>query len=169
MTKRYWRCAWVTFLSAPQIGLPLAIWKLNDKIISSGNMNGDRHARSRPSPQLRLGRRYRRLHPRGRARPSHAVDGEPADQAAGGESGLSAAASERQAGHADRAGRAAGVLCAADSGARTGSARGRRAAGERRRRAARHAGGFRRLSADRAVVGLRALTSGSAARRALRR
>ena len=43
-----------------------------------------RHARSGASAQLRLGGRCRRLHPRRRARPSHAIDRQPADQAAGG-------------------------------------------------------------------------------------
>ncbi len=65
-------------------------------------------------------------------------------------------------------GRAARVLRAADSRAGAGGARCRRATGRRRRRAARHAGGFCRLSADRAVVGFRPLTPGSAPRRALR-
>src|SRR4051794_38253963 len=46
-------------LSAPHIGLRVVIWKLNDKIISSGFVNESCHARHRPSPQLRLGRSHR--------------------------------------------------------------------------------------------------------------
>src|SRR5262245_50941816 len=37
--RQYLRCAWVTSFSAREIGLRIAIVKLNDKIISSGNMN----------------------------------------------------------------------------------------------------------------------------------
>ena len=66
----------------------------------------------------------------GRARSPHPIDREPADQAAGGHSRLPAAASERQTGHADRGGRAARVLRAADSRAwprrRAMSSRGRK-------------------------------------------
>src|SRR5262249_41879035 len=33
------RCAWVTFLSVTHMGMGVAIWKLNDHIISSGDVN----------------------------------------------------------------------------------------------------------------------------------
>src|ERR1043166_5370620 len=100
--KRYLQCAWVSFLSGTEIGLRIAIWKLNDKIICSGIMNGCAHARPRPSPQLRFRRRHRRLHQRRRARSPDAIDGEPTDQAARGEPRLSPASPEWEAGDADR-------------------------------------------------------------------
>jgi hypothetical protein len=35
-----WAVRMAIILSDPQIGLRIAIWKLNDKIITSGNTNG---------------------------------------------------------------------------------------------------------------------------------
>src|SRR5258707_1052185 len=61
--------------SALDLGGQVAIWKLNDRLRISGFSNGGRHARPRASEEFCVGGRRRRLHPRRRARPSHAIDG----------------------------------------------------------------------------------------------
>ena len=81
------------------------------------------HARSGAAAQFRLRGRFRRLHPRRRARPSHPIDRQPADQAAGRRCRPAAAQPQRQGRDADRSRRAAAVLCAAAAVARRGSAR----------------------------------------------
>src|SRR6516164_8318219 len=118
------------------------------------------HAGSRPSPQLYLGRRYRRLHARGRTGSPNAIDGEPADHPSGKDFGLSAFASKWTTRNADRARREARELCAADSFARARSPRGHRAAGERGRLTTWRSGGLRRLSTHQALIGVYALAPG---------